>query len=271
VVVPAYNEARRVGESLKTIFQYLQLATELSELILVDDGSDDKTAEVAKACLFDHASNVSAHVLTYERNRGKGYAVRAGLLASRAPVTVFTDADLSTPITELPKLLDPIARGQCDLTFGSRALDGRLIGQHQPWVRETAGRMFNVLVRAVTRLPFHDTQCGFKAFRMSACRPVIEAASVDRFGFDVELLYVAYRAGLRLLEIPVRWDHRDGTTVRMGRDSWCMLQEIRQVRRKAAIGAYDQAINTIWSNRERDWLPQPIMSEAYSGANPPIG
>ena len=119
VVVPAYNEARRVGESLNAITQYLQLSTENSELILVDDGSDDETAAVAEACLFDHGPSVSLRILTYGGNRGKGYAVRTGLLASRAPVAVFMDADLSTPIAELPRLLDPIARGECDLTFGS--------------------------------------------------------------------------------------------------------------------------------------------------------
>jgi len=108
---------------------------------------------------------------------------------------------------------------------------------------------------------------------MSTCRPVVEAASVDRFGFDVELLYVAYRAGLRLREIPVRWDHREGTTVRMGRDSWRMLQDVRLVRRRAATGAYDDVINHVWANREQDWLPQPLVSDAanvYSTANPPM-
>src|SRR5262249_41813083 len=157
------------------------------------------------------ADHLSTRILRTAKNQGKGHAVRTGLLAARAPVGVFTDADLSTPITELPKLLDPIVHGESDVTFGSRALERSLIGVHQPWLRETGGRIFNLVVRAWTGLPVWDTQCGFKAFRMSVCRPIFEASTVDRFGFDVEWLYVAHRAGLRLREIPVHWNHSEGS------------------------------------------------------------
>src|SRR5699024_5078310 len=129
------------------------------------------------------------------------------LLATRSPVALFSDADLSTPITELPKMVEPIERGDYDLVFGSRALDRSLIGQRQPWRREQGGKVFNAIVRLATALPFADTQCGFKAFRMETARPVIEQAQVEGFGFDVELLFLASRAGLRMLEVPVRWDH----------------------------------------------------------------
>ena len=159
-------------------------------------------------------------MISYKSNLGKGRAVRLGLLAARGDVALFSDADLSTPITETPKLVDPIMRGECDLTFGSRALDRNLIGVHQPWRREQGGRIFNLAVRLATGLPFWDTQCGFKAFRMAACRPLVEAATVDRFGFDVELIYLAYRAGLRLREIPVRWDHNEGSKVSVMSDSF---------------------------------------------------
>ncbi|HJU53839.1 MAG TPA: glycosyltransferase, partial [Pyrinomonadaceae bacterium] len=173
---------------------------------------------------------------------GKGHAVRAGLLAARAPVALFSDADLSTPITETPKLVNPILRGEYDLTFGSRALDRTLIGVHQPWRREQGGRVFNLIVRLSTVLPFWDTQCGFKAFRMDVCRPLVEAATVDRFGFDVELIYLAYLAELSLREIPVRWDHNEGSKVNVLRDSGRMFNEVRVIRRQAKSGIYDAAI-----------------------------
>ncbi len=241
VIVPAYNEASRLGNSLQTISEYLKQYGN-TELIVVDDGSADQTAVVAEAVL-GHRGNVSTRLIRYSPNRGKGYAVRAGLLASRAPIALFTDADLSTPITELPRLVEPIARGECDIGFGSRALDRSLIGVRQPFMRETGGRVFNLIVRLATGLPFWDTQCGFKAFRMSVCRPVAAAATIDGFGFDVELLYVAHRAGLRLREIPVRWNHCDGSTVRVSRDAARMIGEIQTVRRQAAQGVYDCAMS----------------------------
>jgi glycosyltransferase involved in cell wall biosynthesis len=175
---------------------------------------------------------VAARVLRFPTNRGKGHAVRAGLLAAVAPIALFTDADLSTPITELPKLVDPIEAGEYDLTLGSRALNRRLIGQRQPWRREQGGKVFNVIVRLATGLPFADTQCGFKAFRMEIARPLLEQAQIDGFGFDVELLFLAQRAGLRMLEVPVRWDHNEGSKVHIVRDSLHMLREVLSLRRR---------------------------------------
>src|SRR5213076_237389 len=172
------------------------------------------------------AGSVATRVIHYEKNRGKGYAARIGLLAAAANVALFSDADLSTPITETPKLIKPIRDGECDLTFGSRALDRSLIGVHQPWRREQAGRVFNLLVRFATGLPFWDTQCGFKAFRIDVCRPIFEAARIDGFAFDVELLYLAQRAGLRIREIPVRWNHAEGSKVHFIYDSLRMLREV---------------------------------------------
>ena len=245
IVVPAYNEAVRLGQSLPVILDYLNKTNPAAELIVVDDGSDDDTVAVAKQA-FAEATRISTQVISYQPNRGKGYAVRRGLLAARAPVALFSDADLSTPITETPKLIEPIEQGEFDVTFGSRALDRRLIGVHQAWRREQGGRVFNLLVRVGTGLPFWDTQCGFKAFRMSACRPIIEAANIDRFGFDVELLYVAQLAGLRLKEIPVRWDHRVGMLDVSGnyaRDSFRMLGEVKRIRRQVDKGVYSEAIS----------------------------
>jgi dolichyl-phosphate beta-glucosyltransferase len=245
IVVPAYNEGARLDESLPVILDYLNKTHPAAELIVVDDGSKDDTVAVSKRA-FVNTGSINARVITYEINRGKGYAVRCGLLACQAPVALFSDADLSTPITEIPKVIDPIRQGDCDVTFGSRALDRRLIGVHQPWRREQGGRVFNLIVRLATGLPFWDTQCGFKAFRMSACRPILEAATIDRFGFDVELLYVALLAGLRLREIPVRWDHRVGmldASANYARDSWRMVGEVKRIRRQVDKGVYTEAIS----------------------------
>ena len=246
IVIPAYNEAARLGKSLRSIVAYLNERRAESELIVVDDGSTDNTAEIAEQNLAD-SGNVATRVMRYEQNRGKGHAARTGLLAARANIALFSDADLSTPITETPKLIDPIRRGESDLTFGSRALDRRLIGVHQPWRREQGGRVFNLIVRLATGLPFWDTQCGFKAFRMNVCRPLIEGAQIDRFGFDVELIYLAHLARLRLHEIPVRWDHTAGGPLdasgNYSRDSLRMINEVRRIRRAAAAGEYSEAIS----------------------------
>src|SRR5918911_2649303 len=241
IVIPAYNEAARLGETLRTVFAYLNEHVPQGEVIVVDDGSEDGTADVAEQS-FASAGSVSARAIRIKPNRGKGHAVRAGLLAARAPVALFSDADLSTPITETPKLVRPILRGEYDLTFGSRALDRSLIGVHQPWRREQGGRVFNLIVRLSTGLPFWDTQCGFKAFRMSVCRPLIAASTIDRFGFDVEYLYVAHLAGLRLSEIPVRWDHNEGSKLSVWRDTPRLLGEVRTIRRQVQSGVYREAI-----------------------------
>lgn len=241
VVVPAFNEATRLRSTLPVLLEYLNQSETESELIVVDDGSRDNTADVAREVLAG-SDQVRTSVLSYQSNLGKGRAVRLGLLASRGDVALFSDADLSTPITETPKLVGPIERGECDVSIGSRALDRKLIGIHQPWRREQGGRIFNLVVRLATGLPFWDTQCGFKAFRMSVCRPIIEGAMIDRFGFDVELLYVAQRAGLQVKEIPVRWDHYEGSKVSVASDSFKMLAEVALIRQQARRGAYDKAI-----------------------------
>ena len=250
IVVPAYNEGSRLGKSLRSVVSYLTDYAPESEVIVVDDGSTDDTAAAARAEL-DQAKHLRTSVISYQSNLGKGRAVRLGLLAARGEIALFTDADLSTPITETPKLIDPILNGECDLAFGSRALDRSLIGVHQPWRREQGGRVFNLIVRLATGLPFWDTQCGFKAFRMSACRPIVEGATIDRFGFDVELLYVAHRAGLRLKEIPVRWDHAEGSKVNVASDSLKMLSEVGRIRQQARRGVYDRAIKSVHETQPR--------------------
>lgn len=245
LVIPAYNEATRLGATLTTVFAYLRQELPASEVIIVDDGSQDNTAGIADEFVARHAGPIRAEVIRVAPNRGKGHALRVGLLAARAPVALFSDADLSTPISELPKLVDPITRGECDVAFGSRALDRSLIGVRQPWRREQGGKVMNLVIRMATGLPFWDTQCGFKAFRMDVCRPLIAATRIDRFGFDVEYLYVMQRAGLRLQEIPVRWDHYEGSKLSVVRDTLRMFDEIRRIRQYAAHGIYSsQAVKS---------------------------
>lgn len=242
IIIPAYDEARRIGASLLRILDYLNAQSYDSELIVVDDGSKDETAAVARG-IFASAEDgrVATHVIEVRPNRGKGHAVRTGLLAARAPIALFSDADLSTPITETPKLIEPIREGRYDVVFGSRALDRSLIGVHQPWTREQSGRVFNLIMRLATGLPYWDTQCGFKAFRMDVCRPIVEGAIIDRFGFDVELLYMAHATGLRLREEAVRWDDAEGSKVSF-RTGLHGFSELRQIRRNAKRGLYDEAI-----------------------------
>ena len=241
IVIPAYNEAARIAHSLDRIGNYIRQNTAADfELIVVDDGSSDGTLEVAERSL-PQTPNLQSRIIRYAPNRGKGYAVRQGLLAARAPIALFTDADLSTPIDEMPELVRDLVEGDADLTFGSRALDRSLIGIRQPRRRDWGGRAFNLVLRLATGLPFWDTQCGFKAFRMNVCRPLVEAGTIDGFGFDVELLYEAHRAGLRMHEIAVRWDHRDGSKVHFLRDGSRMLRDVITVRSRGAGGLYDRA------------------------------
>jgi glycosyltransferase involved in cell wall biosynthesis len=229
LVIPAFNEAHRVGETLREVIGYLREFSPASELIVVDDGSTDATAEVVRDVLAG-AGNVDARLIQQPQNHGKGFAVRVGLLTATRPVALFSDADLSTPIEEAPKLLEPIAAGELDVAFGSRALNRRLIGNRQAWHREQAGRTFNLVVRLATGLPFWDTQCGFKAFRLDVFRPILAQAKSDGFSFDVELLYLAQQAGLRMREIPVRWNHHDGSKVHFVHDSLHMLREVVAMR-----------------------------------------
>ena len=238
LVIPAYEEAARLGGPLHRVLEYLNTEKIDSEVIVVDDGSSDKTAQTAEA-EFSKYPGVEARVIRYEPNRGKGYAVRKGLNAARADVAIFSDADFSSPIEEMTKLVEPIKNGEFDVTFGSRALDRSLIGTHQPWSREQGGKVVNLIIRTMSGLPFSDTQCGFKAFNMTRFRPLLDVMTIDRFGFDVEFLFVAKYHGLRLNEVPVRWNNVEGSKVDAFRDTRRMIGELREIRRNARNGAYD--------------------------------
>jgi glycosyltransferase involved in cell wall biosynthesis len=228
VAIPCYNEAERIGATVRTTINYFTTNSPESELIIVNDGSTDSTAAIARDALAN--SPVQTRLLENFPNRGKGAAVRSGLLAATKPIGLFFDADLSTPLSEIPKVIEPIASGNVDIAFGSRALDRKLIGVHQPWRREQAGRVFNLIVRLATGMPFWDTQCGFKAFRLDVCRQILQRARIQGFAFDVELLLLAYSTGLRLREVPVRWNHAEGSKIRVIQDSFRMLREVIALR-----------------------------------------
>lgn len=237
IVIPAYNESSRLAEPLRKVIDFAASSKPDAEIIVVDDGSSDNTAKVAQD-LFAEFSDIASNVIRYEPNRGKGFAVKTGLLGAKADIALFSDADLSTPIEEMHKLIEPIKSGELDVTFGSRALDRSLIGTHQPWRREQGGKVMNLIIRMMSGLPFSDTQCGFKAFNMLKFRPLLDVMTVDRFGFDVEFLFVANYHGLRLAEIPVRWNDVAGSKVSVVRDTRRMIGELVQIRRNARQGKY---------------------------------
>jgi dolichyl-phosphate beta-glucosyltransferase len=238
IVIPAYEEEARVGDTIGRILSYASEGPLPAELIVVDDGSRDRTSQAAQEA-FGATKVIPAKVIRYEQNRGKGFAVRTGLLASSGEIALFSDADLSTPIEEMSKIVDPIRSGEFDVTFGSRALDRSLIGTHQPWRREQGGKVFNLVVRTLTGMPFWDTQCGFKAFNMAKFRPLLDLMRIERFGFDVEFLYVSRLHGLRLKEIPVRWNNDERSKVSVVRDSIRMFKEVVEIRRNAGSGKYN--------------------------------
>jgi len=233
IVVPAYNEERRLLPTLEKIAVWLEANGNAAEILVVDDGSADGTARV----VAEAAARVpSLRLLSNGRNFGKGYSVRHGMREARGRVGLFTDADLSAPIEEAEKLL--AALEDADVAFGSRALNRKLISAHQSRFRELAGILFNKFVQVVLWIPFVDTQCGFKAFRMDRARILFEQQRIERFGFDPELLFLARRHGLRAVEIPVRWAHDPETKVHVYRDSFLMLVELLAIRWNWLCGRY---------------------------------
>ena len=201
VVVPAYNEARRILPSLDQVFPYMDAHHPDYEVVVVDDGSTDDTVALVRG---HFGQRPQLRLLAYGGNRGKGFAVRYGAEHASGDVVLFTDADLSTPIEELDKLLPFVQQG-CDLVMGTRAHPKADIRIRQPFYREYGGKLFNLLIRVLLLPEFHDTQCGFKLFRRTAVLPILQRQRIDRFAFDVELVYLAHQAGLKIADVPVVW------------------------------------------------------------------
>jgi len=236
IIIPSFNEEQRLPDTLRKIAAYVRERRPDTEVIVVDDGSTDKTAAVARSY---QARIPLLRVLSNGTNRGKGFSVRHGSLEARGNIVLFTDADLSSPIEEGEKLLARLATH--DVAIGSRAVDRSLIEAHQSAFRESAGIVFNRIVRIILRLPFVDTQCGFKAFRRERCRIIFEQQTIERFGFDPELLYLARHHGLSTIEVPVRWAHSPATKVSMLKDSVQMFLDVFVIRWNALRGRYRKA------------------------------
>jgi len=235
IVIPAYNEEQRLPRTFARIRDYLATRNCTWEIIVVDDGSRDGTARVTE----EWCGQIPAmRLIANGKNRGKGYSVRHGMLEARGRIALFTDADLSAPIEEADKLFATLSGAS--VAIGSRAMDRRLIEVHQSRLRESAGIIFNFLVRMMTGLPFVDTQCGFKAFRREPSRIIFEQQRTEGFGFDPEILFLARRHGLTTFEVPVRWAHDPATKVRVGRDSLKMLLDVACIRWNALLGRYPQ-------------------------------
>jgi dolichyl-phosphate beta-glucosyltransferase len=236
IVIPAYNEELRLPVSLAQVSAYIRASGRETDVIVVDDGSTDGTAAVAESFRDEIPS---LRLISNGENRGKGYSVRHGMLEARGRIVLFTDADLSAPIEEADKLLAAIEN--YDVAIGSRAINRGLITVRQSVFREFAGIVFNAIVRVILRLPFVDTQCGFKAFRREPCHIIFQQQTIERFGFDPELLYLARHHGLRALEIPVRWAHSAATKVNMFRDSLQMFADVFIIRWNALTGRYPRS------------------------------
>ncbi|MGH9339917.1 MAG: dolichyl-phosphate beta-glucosyltransferase [Acidobacteriota bacterium] len=239
VIIPAYNEADRLGSSLQSICGYLLSRGVRFEIIVVDDASQDETYRVAEElnCRDDDAWRL--RLFRNERNRGKGYSVRRGMLECEGRYALLTDADLSTPIQEFEKLENYVLHAVAQIAFGSRDVQGSQVEVHQSAFRERSGKFFNWLVRHLTGLPYRDTQCGFKLFEMKQCKAIFARQRIEDFGFDVEVLYVAQKWGLSLKEVPVVWRHVSGSKVNFVPDAARMILDLLRVRWNDWIGRYD--------------------------------
>lgn len=231
IVIPAFNEERRLPETLKDLG--LRLKTEefrpfvLHEVLIVDDGSRDRTIEVAES--FRDALPM-LRVLPTPVNRGKGHAVRTGLKAATGDWALIADADMSTPWRELLVLGEALDRSKAEIAIASRDLPESNVTRHQSWIRENMGKTFNLIVRGITRLPYRDTQCGFKLVHLVAARPLLNELQVDRFAWDVEFLMAAVHHGLPIVEVPVEWSHKEESRVHPVRDAMDMALTVTGLR-----------------------------------------
>lgn len=233
VVVPAYNEERRIGQTLDRLLAYLARRGGASEIVVVTDGSRDRTAEIARQA----ASRGPVRVLDSGVNRGKGSCVRRGLLEARGALRLFSDADLSTPIEEVERLAAALGRG-FDVAIGSRALPESAVAVRQPWWRQAMGRIFNACVQRLVVPGIRDTQCGFKLFTADAVQQIFPRLRIEHFGFDVEVLWLARRLGLRVAEVPVTWVDDPRSTVRPVADAARMFLDLLRIRRAERRGLY---------------------------------
>ena len=235
-IIPAYNESERLSASLPKVLDYIRRREYDAEVIVVNDGSTDDTAEIVRRFA---ATNPEVRLLENPGNRGKGYSVRHGMLQGYGDVLLFTDADLSSPIYEADKLFEAIAEG-ADIAIGSRWLRRELQTERQPWYRQLYGRLFNLGLKLTLGLPYQDTQCGFKAFTRAAAHTVFTRQHIERWGFDPELLFLADKFKLRTVEVPVEWAHDHRSRINPLRDGLNMGLEMLKVRWNDMRGRYRQ-------------------------------
>jgi len=241
IVIPAFNESARIPATLESVVACIRERCWDAEVIVVNDGSRDSTAELVRA-FAAHAPEVS--MIENPGNRGKGFSVRSGLTQAHGEVVMFTDADLSAPIEEAERLFEAISAG-ADIAIGSRWLEKNRQTHRQPLYRQVFGRCFNAVVRGVMGLHFADTQCGFKAFTRAAAQTIFQLQTIERWGFDPEILFIAVKRGYRIVEVPVSWAHDDRSKISYLRDGLKMLQEIAIVRWNALRGRYDVPVKHI--------------------------
>ncbi len=239
IVIPAYNESARLGATLEKVLAYVRQQGWDAEVIVVNDGSRDSTAGIVRAYA---GKNPILRLVENPGNRGKGYSVRNGILNSRGDIVVFSDADLSSPIEEMPKLLQALSAG-ADIAIGSRWLRAELQTQRQSLHRQLFGRIFNGLNRIILGLHFKDTQCGFKAFTRRAAQTILPLQRIERWGFDPEILFLARKFGFRVEEVPVRWGHSGGTRINPLMDGARMFQEMLRIRWYDMTGKYEGRIS----------------------------
>ena len=236
IIIPAYNESERLALSLPKVVEYTDKNDLQAEIIVVDDGSRDDTAEVVRHFARTHPE---VRLLENPGNRGKGYSVRNGMLHALGDVMLFTDADLSSPIYEASKLFAAIQQG-ADVAIGSRWLQAELQTERQPWFRQLYGRLFNLALRLTLGLNYRDTQCGFKAFTRAAAHTVFTRQRIERWGFDPELLFLANKFNLRTVEVPVEWAHDHRSKISPLRDGLKMGVEMLSVRWNDLKGLYKE-------------------------------
>jgi len=241
IVIPAYNESARIPATLQSVVDCIRQRGWSAEVVVVNDGSSDSTADVVRAFA---AANPEVRLLENPGNRGKGYSVRSGMLQAHGEVVLFSDADLSAPIEEADGLFAAIAAG-ADIAIGSRWLETKRQTIRQPFYRQFFGRCFNGVTRFVMGLKFADTQCGFKAFTRAAAQTVFQLQTIERWGFDPEILFIARKRGYRIDEVPVSWAHDERTRISYLKDGTRMLQDIAIVRWNALLGRYNKQVESI--------------------------
>jgi glycosyltransferase involved in cell wall biosynthesis len=240
IVIPAFNESGRIPATLQSVVDCVRANQWSAEVIVVNDGSTDATARIVQDFSLQAPE---VRLIENPGNHGKGYSVRSGILQALGDVVMFTDADLSAPMEEAERLFAAIASG-ADIAIGSRWLESGRQTHRQPFYRQVFGRCFNAVCRMVMQLPFADTQCGFKAFTRAAAQTVFQLQTIERWGFDPEILFIAIKRGFRIVEVPVSWAHDERTRMSYLKDGIQMLKELALVRWNALVGHYNKRIET---------------------------